>query len=256
MKAFTFILILSVILTVSSAAPAQQTFNIMAEALPPFNFEQNGIVHGISVDALIRIMEKVGNPIERSSIAVVPWARGYKIVQEEPGSVLFSMARTEERDPLFKWVGPITDLTLGLIAPKEEQIVINALEDAKAYKIGTVRDGAPEQLVISGGIEESLLDRISDPGLNIKKLQAGRIDMFAFNVPTTFYLMLQMGLDPGDYEVVYTLKETGLYFAFHKATADELIARLNTALQELKTPDPTGKSDFDALVETYLGSDR
>ena len=239
--------------TLSGAAMAQSAFTIMTEELPPFNFEQEGVVQGISADVLMRLMDMVGNQIERSSIQIVPWARGYNKVLEEPGTVLFSMARTEQREPLFTWVGPITDLTLGLIAPKEKKILINSIEDAKGYRIGSIRDGAPEQLVIKAGIEESSLDRISQPDLNIKKLQAGRIDMFAFNVPTTFYLMIQMGLDPNDYEVVYTLKEAQLYFAFHHDMDAAFIARMNTALEELKQPDSTGKSEFDRIVETYLG---
>lgn len=252
MKKLVIILILSGILTIPVLA--QQTFTIMAEALPPFNFELDGVVRGISADLLVMVMEKAGNPIDQSAIKIVPWARGYNAVQNDPGTVLFSMARTEQREPLFQWVGPITDLTLGLMAPKAKHIVLNSLQDANAYKIGTVRDGAPEQLAISGGVSENSLDRISDPVLNIKKLEAGRIDMFAFNVPTTRYLMIDMGINPNDYEVVYTLKQTALYFAFHKDTDPDLIARLNAALQEFHAADANGKSAVDKLIETYLGA--
>ena len=252
MKKLMIILILSGI--VIMPVLAQQQFTIMAEALPPFNFEQAGMVRGISADLLVMLMEKAGNPIDQSAIKIVPWARGYNAVQKEPGTILFSMARTEQREPLFQWVGPITDLTLGLMAPKAKQIVLNSLEDANAYKIGTVRDGAPEQLAINGGVDEKSLDRISDPVLNVKKLQAGRIDMFAFNVPTTQYLMIDMGINPSDYEVVYTLKQTALYFAFHKDTDVDLITQLNAALEELHTADATGKSAVDRLIETYLGA--
>jgi polar amino acid transport system substrate-binding protein len=240
-------------LTGSIPVFAQTDFDIMAEELPPFNFEKDGMVQGISADVLVRLFEDIGTPLDRASIKIVPWARGYEAVQNEPGSVLFSMARTEKRETLFKWVGPITELTLGLIAPKEKHIVINTIEDANNYKIGTIREGAPEQLAIEAGVDTDSLDRISRPDLNIKKLQAGRIDMFAFNVPTTFYMMLQTGLNPEDYEVVYTLKETALYFAFHKETDEEFIAKMNDALKALRDPDTDGKSEIDRIREQYLG---
>ena len=253
MKKILFCSLIVVSALLCSSAFAQSTFKIMAENLPPFNFEKDGIAQGISVDTLILLMEKVGLPIEQSAIEFVPWARGYDAVQSEAGTVLFSMARTEKREELFQWVGPIFDLTLGLTAKKDRKILLNSLDEAANYTIGTIRDGAPEQLVIDGGISPDALDRISNPELNVKKLAAGRIDMFAFNIPTTRYLMLSIGLDPNEYEVVYTLKRTALYFAFHKDTNLEFIARMNKALEDLKQMDSEGKSEFDAIVERYLG---
>lgn len=254
MKRIHLIIACGLLLLLSSTVTAQQNLTIMTEKLPPFNFDQNGEVVGISADLLVMAMEKAGAPIARADIRLMPWPRAYQAVQEKPGTVLFSMARTEQRENLFKWVGPIQELSIGLIAPKSKQIKIGTIEDAKKYKIGTIREGAPEQLVIQAGIPEESLDRIADPALNIKKLQAGRIDMFAFNVPTTFYMMLQAGMDPIDYEVVYTLKKTALYYAFHKDTDDAFIQKLNAAVAALKHPDDSGESPFDGIVKKYLGA--
>ena len=80
-----------------------------------------------------------------------------------------------QREKLFKWVGPITDLTMGLVGLKTNSIKLQSIEDADKYRIGTIRDGAPEQLVLAAGIEESNLERIASPEANIKKLHAGRI---------------------------------------------------------------------------------
>jgi len=227
---------------------------IMTEELPPFNFTTDGAVGGISADALVQIMAKAGNPITPADIKILPWARAYNSVQNEPGTLLFSMARTAEREALFKWVGPIYELTIGMIAPKSKGIQIAAIADAEKYKVGTVIDGAPEQLLIKAGFPQDKLDRIPRPDLNVKKLAAGRIDIFVFNVPTALYLIKNEGLNPGDYEVVHTLKTAQLHYAFHKDTDDALIAALNKALTELKQPGADGKSAFDKIVEKYLGA--
>ncbi len=224
----------------------------MTEELPPYNFSQDNQVHGISADILLQLMEKNNIPTTRGDIQLLPWPRAYIMVQNKPGSILFSTARTPKRERLFKWVGPITDLTIGLIALKKNNIQLQSLEDVKKYRVGTIRDGAPEQLVLKAGIEEKDLDRIASPDSNIKKLQAGRIDLFAFSVPSTRYLMIKLGIDPDNYESVFTLKHADLYYAFHKDTDDQLIQALNTTLQELKKPDTTGKSTIDRIVEKYL----
>lgn len=255
MKSFWSSAIGFLFLTLVPAAFAGSPFTIMTEANPPFNFEQEGEVHGIGVDLLLGVMDKTGQPIPRSAIEIIPWPRAYEAVQNQPGTMLFSMARTEQRENLFAWVGPLFDLDIGLIAPKQKKIVINTIADAEKYKIGTIREGAPEQLVIQAGFSPDTLDRIADPRLNIKKLAAGRIDMFAFNVPAAFYMMRQQGLNPKDYEVVYTLKQTGLYYAFHKDTDPNLITNLNQALTELKKKDADGRSPYQEIIANYLGAD-
>jgi ABC-type amino acid transport substrate-binding protein len=245
---------LVVLLICLQAFPAmcRESWNIMTEELPPYNFEQGGEVHGISADILLEIMKKNGISIERKSIQLFPWPRAYRMTLKISGSILFSAARTAEREKLFKWVGPITDLNIGLTALKSRKIKLTSLADAARYRIGTIRDGAPEQLLLRAGVPEKGLDRIAGPELNIKKLQAGRIDMFAFNVPSTQYLMIKRGIDPDKYESVYTLKHADLYYAFNKNTDDRLIDALNRTLQEMKQHDAAGTSKVDRIIAGYL----
>ena len=233
------------------SALAQGSWNIMTEELPPYNFIQDNLVHGISADILLQLLEKNDISIDRGSIQLFPWPRAYQMVQDIPGSILFSTARTSQREKLFKWVGPIADLTMGLVALKTNRIKLHSIEDANKFRIGTIRDGAPEQLVLAAGVEDSNLERIASPEANIKKLEAGRIDLFAFSVPSTRYLMIKLGMDPDEYESVYTLKQVDLYYAFHKDTDDQLIHTLNRTLQEMKQPDATGKSSVDRIINSY-----
>ena len=234
------------------SALAQDSWNIMTEELPPYNFIKDNLVHGISADILLQLLEKNDISIDRGSIQLFPWPRAYQMVQDIPGSLLFSTARTSQREKLFKWVGPITDLTMGLVALKTNSIKLRSIEDANKYRIGTIRDGAPEQLVLGAGIQESNLERIASPEANIKKLQAGRIDLFAFSVPSTRYLMIKLGMDPDEYESVYTLQQADLYYAFHRDTDDYLIQALNKTLREMKQPDTIGKSSVDRIIDSYM----
>jgi len=233
-------------------AMGEENWKIMTEELPPYNFEKGGEVHGISADILLQLLSRNGISVVRGDIKLLPWPRAYRMVQDTPGAILFSAARTVQREKLFKWVGPITDLNIGLVALKKNHIELKSLEDAEKYRIGTIRDGAPEQLVLKAGLKEGHLDRIADPKLNIKKLRAGRIDLFAFSVPTTRYLMIGMGMNPDEYESVYTLKHADLYYAFHKDTDEKIIRTLNAALQKMRKPGADGRSEVDRIVDSYL----
>lgn len=238
-----------------SIAMGKSNFNIFTTNLPPFSFEKENMVYGISADILIRLMEKAGNPIERSSIKIVPWARAYREIQKETNTIVFSMARTKEREALFKWVGPISSFSLGLIAPKKKKIVINSSNDLKKYRIGSQPDSAPEQLLIKEGIDTKSLERLTRADLNLKKLESGRIDMFAFSVPAAKHMMKQAGMNPNDYETVYVLKNVELYYAFHKNSENKLVMHLNTLLDSMKHPDSNGIIYVDVIEKSYIGSE-
>jgi polar amino acid transport system substrate-binding protein len=247
-------LLLLIFLLAGAAFSAEPLLDwtIMTDELPPYNFSRQGKVFGASTDILLQILEKNNVRVDRKSIHVLPWPRAYQLALTTPGTILYSTARTDERENLFQWVGPITNITMGIIALKERNIQINTLQDLSKYTIGTIRDGAPDQLLLKAGIPESRLDRIASPESNIKKLLAGRIDLIGFSVLSARFLMQRMGLNPELFEAVYTLQERPLYFAFHKDSSKELIQSLNSTLKDMKIPDATGTCTVTRILNKYL----
>ena len=135
----------------ASVVPAA-ALEVMTEENAPFNFTEEGVVRGIGVDLFVAAMREAGRPFEAASIRFVPWARAYDTVRETPDTMLFSMARTEEREPLFAWVGPIQTVQIGVLALRSRGIAIASPAALASYRIATVRDGAPEQLLLKAGV--------------------------------------------------------------------------------------------------------
>jgi len=209
----------------------------ITENYPPYNFEKDGKLHGISVELLLLIFQKLNARQSRNDIALKPWARGYNALLKNKNTCLFSAVRTPERENLFKWVGPIAETTISLIARKDKNIVIKSEQDLLRYKIGAVIDDVGEQLLVKAGIELKNLDRIG--GINviprsIKKLNKGRFDAWAYVEDVALWGIQKNGFAANDYEVVYRLGKGELYYAFHKSTADALIKDLQRALDDLK----------------------
>ncbi|RUM38085.1 MAG: hypothetical protein DSY58_02755 [Desulfobulbus sp.] len=234
-----------------NSAQGQEKWTVVTEELPPFNFVHDGEVRGFSTDILLRILHKNNIPISRKSIRLLPWPRAYKLARERAGAILYSTARTKEREELFKWVGPITDVTSVLIARKDRKINIHSLADLSPYTIGTIRDSVPDQFLRKNGISRKNLDGIASAVSNIKKLQSGRIDLLAFSVSSAWFLMKQMNIDRNGYDVVFTLNSNPLYYAFNAQTDNSLISALNATLQEMKKPDSTGKSIVEQIIDKY-----
>ena len=88
-----------------------QGLSIYCEDDMPLQFVgANGKLTGFSIEIVNEIQRRVGN---KNDIQLVPWARGLANLNTEPNSMLFTMARTAERNQQYQWIGPIAETTYG-----------------------------------------------------------------------------------------------------------------------------------------------
>ncbi|MBB6480959.1 substrate-binding periplasmic protein [Spirochaeta isovalerica] len=207
----------------------------MSEEFPPYNFELNGRLQGISIDLMVLCLDKLGSRQTRQDIRILPWARSYKMLLEEEKTVLFAITRTPQRENLFKWVGPISSSKNVLFARKNSLISLSSPDDIKKYRTGAIRDDAGEQLLQDlFGLDREGIELTSSALSSLLQLKTGRIDLFAYDENVLHWIMTQEGLNPEDFESVYVLSEGFHYFGFHRDTDDELIEQFQKALDDLK----------------------
>jgi polar amino acid transport system substrate-binding protein len=233
-----------------SFALAQTADDILyiTEDYPPFNFEEDGKLKGISVDLMVLMLQKLNSKLSRDDIKLHPWARGYSWVQERPNTCLFAMMRSKGREKLFKWVGPIAPEPIVLFALKSKNIKIKSIEDLNKYKIGVVTNDISHLYLLEKEIPKKNIHRVTYPVQNAKKLNIGRIDMWAYGETVGIWIMKKNGFDPRNFEIVYKLADVGdAYFAFHAETSDKLIQRFQTALDELKK-----EGKYQEVLDRYL----
>ena len=210
-----------------------EVFKVYTEQNPPYNFMEQGHVSGISTKLLELLFQKSGQQIAGDNILLLPWVQAYHEALHVNNSVLYSTVRTPEREKLFQWVGPIGKMTLGVVAKKQKHIRLTLPSQLQRYTIATIPDTASEKALITLGIQETALDRFGNVSSQMKKVAEGRVDAVAYSVEATFTELKKLGYDPHDYEVIYLLKESDLYFAFHKQTDPHIIAMLNKTLKTL-----------------------
>lgn len=163
-------------------------------------------------------------------IIVVPWARGYKNALSQPNTALFTMSRTQAREPLFKWVGPLFKSVHVLMAKKSSAVKISNVGDLFNYRVATIR----------GDISEISLQQIGYPDYNMAKvtnlarafymMQSNKVDMLMVSIHGFSHLTKQMNVDINDYEKVWTVNTVGNYIAFNLATPDFVIQQYQHAL--------------------------
>ncbi len=215
-----------------SAAAAN--IQVITEISPPLNYTEDGTdagkVTGMATEIVQEIMNRTGM---KSDIQVMPWARGYKLVQEEPNVALFSTTRTEQRENMFKWVGPLAAKKWVFYKKKGAGVSINSMEDAKKVSaIGTYTDDAKEQTLKKEGFTN--LDSATDDTANLKKLLGGRIDLWVAGDIDGIMVAKNEGVDPAELEEAYTIKEAHLYVAFSKQTDDAIVNKWQAAFDEIK----------------------
>jgi polar amino acid transport system substrate-binding protein len=236
-----------------SAVTADEPLTYVTEAYPPYNFSDNNILRGIAVDLLVLASQQTTAPVQRSQIRLMPWARSYRDAQKKPNYVLFSTARTPEREKLFKWAGPITTNRVVLLAKKSRGIRINSPADLQHLRIGSIRDDVAEQLVRGLGVPDSQLNLAANGDALAHQLQAERIDLWAYDQNVAQWFMRNAGLNPDDFESLYTLQEGQLWYAFNLAVSDARVAELQKALDAIRqTPGISGKTRYDDIVLDYL----
>lgn len=223
-------------LSVPASANPVDDVKFMTEEYPPFNMAgKDGIPTGFAVDMLVEMFVRTGSSLSAKDVKILPWARGMREVQGVPNTCLFSMTQTDERKPLFKWVGPLFTSSFDAIALKEKELKIGDPEDLKSLVAGVVRDDMGDKLASEAGI--TTIERVASHENNIKKLDEGRIDFIVFNLGSLALVLKDMGRpesDIGKYGNIWTLSESHLYFAFNKETPDEVVESLQKALDGMK----------------------
>lgn len=129
-----------------TAPPASLAeLSYLTEQYKPYNYQAAGeLPAGLAVELLHRIWRQTGTA--EQPIQVLPWPRAYNQLNVQPDTVLFSTARTKEREPLFKWACPIARSPIVLIALKESRIRLSSLQDASRYRIAAILDDVGRSL--------------------------------------------------------------------------------------------------------------
>ena len=210
---------------------AAQPLTILTENDPPSQFiGSDGELTGYTVELVRSIQRLVGN---RDAIRIVPWARGYQAALNEPQVVLFLMARTAERKDLFQWVGPVLELEYGLYGKASSGLKIGTLDEAKKVRsIGVYRDDVRDQVLTHAGFTN--LDRTNDNVSNVRKLMAGRVDLYASSSLTYGTEASEAGFTPKDLRLVLPFQKTQLYIAVSKGTDQKVVDDWNGALKQLR----------------------
>ena len=207
------------------------------ENLPPLNFAPTaapGDAGGFSVDLLRMMAAEAGLSLD---IQVQPWIRAMRSAGEANNTILFSLARLPEREPLFQWVGPISERRIAIYRLRQRaEIRFSGLENLGGLRLGVVRESASAKNLLAFGLTpETGLEWAIDDASNLRKLLAGRMDLLVMLDWAAAWYLRQHKLP------FNTLSEVGVldsklsyWYGLHLNFDASITLRLQAALDKIK----------------------
>lgn len=232
LRAATALLFLLLALPFPATATGPADLTYLTEDYYPFNYERDGRMQGLSVDLLREIWKRLG--VAEQPIRVLPWARAYDRVRNEPNTVLSSMARSAAREPLFRWVGPISRSNFVLVALRSRDIRIRDMDDLRGHAVGTVIQDISDVL-LEPFRDRARIEAVSSMEYNLKKLLAGRIDLIAYEEKALRRFVIRHGYDPENFVTVHRIMDLDVYYAFHRDTDPRLVRRFQETLDQIRS---------------------
>lgn len=225
-----------------AAARADQ-IKLLIQEYAPYTFTslKSNEIEGILTDKVREMMRRAG---DSGSIVSTSTARALFLAKEEENSCAFGYNRSPERDPYYKWIGPLIADNWVLYGKKSNPISLTALEDARRFTIGTFKNSSTGALLGKLGYKVQLASQDED---NPRLLLNGRIDFWATSEMHGEYIARQQGYAS---EIAVALKyRTGeLFMLCHPQMDAQKIELYNKLNKELDADGTTEK-----ILRKYSG---
>lgn len=216
---------------------------MLTEEYPPVTFLKDGKVSGFVTDVVREIITRQGIP---DTIRLTSWDEAYKVALTTPNVVLFSAERTEKREKLFQWVGPVGKNSAIFYAKKGTGVKITSLDEArKLSRIATTTNWFTEQYLKSKGFTNLVSSPL--PTTNVKQLMNGDVQISIFTDITMPDIVKQAGYRVDDLEPVFPVSTTYFYIAMSLGTPVEIVRKWQAVLDGMKAD-----GTFEKIYRSYI----
>ena len=235
-------LCLIVLLTFLSWTSGAKTLTAAQDPWPPFVTSE--APHGLSVELVSAALETQGYQLE---FQIMPWARALSEVQTGNIDLLIATWFTEQRTRNFAYSDHYLYNQIKFITLPTNTFEYSGLDSLAGKRVGTVRGyGYGDDFLNSTLFNRS---EANDLISNLRRLEAGRIDVTLEDELVARSLMSDNGFDANNYRfTASSLSTNSLHVTSGLANpnASEYIEAFNKGLQKIKA-----NGTFDKILRKY-----
>ena len=207
---------------------------MITEEWAPYNYRENGRLTGMATEIVRAIMALTGDDFE---ITLLPSMRTTRTLQSQPRTIMYSLFRTREREPLYKWVGPILEESIHPYQRADASQPIDTLEQLlQAPRVTTRHAGLVPDTLESLGFRN--LDRSANQNVQLyRMLLAGRTQIIVGDTPAgVAYYSRLLQIPAGTLrQIPLELFRSSLYIAFSRDSSEAVVTRWAEALDQLRS---------------------
>lgn len=236
----SLLLALVALLTLALPAPARsaEELPLVFSEFPPFNYQEEGDVKGISAEIIATVVRRMGFT---PKITRRPFKRALDMTLKGHAAGYFTFTKNPQRLKNYFFSAPITTISDVFFKRKERKIDWNELADLSTLRVGAT-DGynyasAFKNAMKNGTLKVDSITSRTPEIQHLKKLAKGRIDLAICEVSLCSYLIAR---NPDQFkDLDYIPKEIGpvrnFHLGFSKAwpRAEQLRDRFNAELTQL-----------------------
>lgn len=211
--------------------PAPGRVTLFTESNPPQNFidTYTGELSGSSVDMVKAMMEEMDID---EPITLTNWTNAYNQIQLAPNSMAFSTLRSEARESMFKWVGPVCKKRYCFFVKAETDYHILTLNDAHHLRsVATVAGWSSEEQLLALGFSNVVT--FATPQLVMEKLLDNEVPCVVLNDIAIRSLLTELGRPYKDVRQELTLSEGQTFLAFAADSDDDYIRQWTDAYNKI-----------------------
>lgn len=232
MKHLMVIIIALFLSQISASKNAGQSIEFLYEQYPPLNFDENGVVKGTTIEILEMILNDLEIPIPEYQ--AVPWTRGFHLVQTDSPIVLMTMARTQTREELVQWVGPLFTTRHLLISYEKSEVNEYDVFSRQDILIGAMKKDISETVLLEADYPTQKIDTVYTASKLLTMLQPGRFEVISISEKIYDNLLATDEFNKSDYKIVGVVKSTQGYIALSHGVDKAFVELMQVSLKKQK----------------------
>lgn len=210
--------------------PEPPALKVVTTPFPPYVVPEGDSASGPATEVVRQTCQRAG---VRCEFHVLPWARSYHLAQTEPGTLIYSMSRNEERDPLFTWLGRVSPYSVKLFALRDSSVPeVSDWRELSEYSVAGQLKDVKALYLDDAGFD---VDYTGTAENTIKMLYHNRVHLVAGDARSLPYRVRTMGLPLEQLRVVAEIEplSSELYLAAHLDTPAAVTHRLSSCLASI-----------------------
>lgn len=229
---------------------------VFTEDFAPYQYQTApGKVAGIATKFVTQLLDSANIPYR---ITVLPWFRSHHIVTRTANTLIYSIARTEDREQQFHWLLPLCSLDVSFFRHKDQtNIAPKNYEQAKQYQVA-VASGQPTELFLlhQGYDPERNLTIVASHEQGAGMLEKQRVDLLFSADLFVKNVERELALE-GHFERIFVVEELSkrMYLAANIESDPALVRYLQRIAKQLQLQQQQNISEqCDLELQSQTGS--